>query len=269
MNTVFGVGITKEDQVPFLSQELPPEIRFVEIPGDLLDVPAVLPKLKKVTRQHKALVIQDIMPSYLIEALPVSPLRLKIEFDSKFRSRCQAAAKLGCRVIAADFNIERALREADYNLGLMDLLASMSGTLEEFKLLMALPIRIPRMTGTASATSLLAFKHRLFYPGFRFRLDFYYNEPEAFETLEKDMPDLNFERNFWRLPYMPEPDILLDDEIFSRMRSFWDPVQSRIPVFVCFAPGMVSPDQLMLKDLTRLIRDFSNEGNDKSNEKNG
>ena len=259
MNPVFGLGIAGEEQFSRLASTLPEEISFLEVPGELLDTPSAVSRLKKLSgRQKKALVIRDIMPSYLAEALPTSPLRLKVEFDGKFRSRCRTAAALGCRVVSVDFDLVKAMNDALYGKGLTGLLKSMSGTLEELELLLALPLDMTE----ASATSFLAFKHRLFYPGFRYRIDFRYGEEGYFEALDEAVKILDFERNFWRVPCRCGGDSRLSPEVMEKLRPYWER-RSRTPVFVSLDAGTLPPDGELIEELTCLIRDFrsgKNEG---------
>lgn len=256
MNPVFGLGIANEKNFPLLPQVLPESIGFLEIPGDLLELPSAVQKLKKLSRrQHTAIVVRHLIPGYLAEAVPESPLRLKNEFDNKFRARCKAASELGCRVVSIDFDIPRALADAAYNVQLVQLLLSLAGTLEELKLIMAFPLRLPCSIPGTAAASFLAFKHRLFYPGFRYRIDFRYEEQGAFGMLENDLKTLFFDRNFWSLSYQPEAETVLSAEILERLRPAWKP-NGRTPVFVCIEPGMCLPDEEMIRKLDMMIRDF-------------
>ena len=257
MIPLFGLGIAREEQFSLLPSEIPEEFSFLEIPGGLLDQTAVVSRLKQLSvKQQKALVIRDLMPPYLVDGAITSALRLKIEFDNEFRRRCQLASSLGCRVVSMNFHIERALNEADFNERLVRMLLSMAGTLEEMKLLLALPCRVPNVLGAAAPSAFLAFKHRLFYPGFRYRTDFHFEDPHAFEQLAAGQDFLKFERNFWRISYLPQMDSELDAAVLESLRPYWNP-QGRRPVFVCIDPGVAVPDELMIRQVSSLIRDFT------------
>ena len=144
MKPVWGLGIAGEEQFSHLPSALPEEFSFLEIPGDMLESPGIRNELKNyLSKFRKALVIRDILPAHLISAAPLLPLHLKIEFDQKFRSRCETASRFGCHFISAEFNFTRAFSETIYRKHLLNLLRSISGILEEFKLKMLLPVRFP------------------------------------------------------------------------------------------------------------------------------
>ena len=115
MTPVFGIGFAKEEAFAMLPAVLPAEFSFCEVPGELLDNSAALARLKRFSKKQKqALVIRDIMPPYLLDVLPGSPLRLLVEFDSKFRSRCREASEIGVRIVGCDFNIQKVHQESSY-----------------------------------------------------------------------------------------------------------------------------------------------------------
>ena len=140
MKPVWGLGISGEEQFSLLPSTLPEEFSFLEIPGDILELPGLRTKLSAYpSKFRKALVIRDILPADLVDAAPLFALPLKIDFDLGFRTRCEAAARFGCHFISAEFNLIRAFSDADYRKHLLNLLRSISGILDEFKLIMLLP----------------------------------------------------------------------------------------------------------------------------------
>ena len=257
MTPLFGFGIAKEEHFSALPSKMPENLAFVEIPGELLDDSAVCRKLKSYSvKRHTAVVIRDIVPAYLADAVPFSPLRLKVEFDSKFRTRCETASQIGCRVISAEFNIRRACREKKYRNELVKWLHSIAGILDEYKLKLTLPLHISGETARGELESLVDLQHELFYPGFRYLLHFHWNEPESFELLEKVSSILKFERNFWRLTYRPEPDCILDLSILEKLHPVWNSVLGRMPVFVSIDSGSLRPEQSVLESVSGMIEQF-------------
>ena len=236
---------------------MPENLAFLEVPGELLDDAAVCRKLKSYSvKRHTAVVIRDIVPAYLADVVPFSPVRLKIEFDSKFRTRCEIASQIGCRIVSAEFNIRRAGKEKNYRSELIKWLHSIAGILDEYKLKLTLPLHISGETSNEELDSLVDLQHELFYPGFRYLLHFHWNEPEAFEQLENVSSILKFERNFWRLTYRPEPDCILDLSILEKLNPVWNSVQGRMPVFVGIDSGSLRPEQSVLESVSGLVAEF-------------
>ena len=236
MKPVFGLSVPDADALFLLPEELPAAVAFGEISGEMLEASSRLAALRRTFVKHdRALIVRDIMPPKLVGVVPASSLRLRMEFDAGFRARCRAAFALGCRVVSAEFDFDRALADAAYEAELVKVLHSMAGTLEEFKLLMTFPLRLPAEAERVSA--FLAFKHRLFYPGFRYLLDFRFEEPEAFEALDRVLPVLTFDRSFWRLPYLPDTESPLTADILEKMRPVWCGGNDGHPVFVCVDIG--------------------------------
>ena len=255
MKPVFGLGVPDEEALALLPDELPEAAAFGEIPGEMLDSASLRASLRRIfPKQRRALIVRDIMPADLAGIVPAASLRLKVEFDSGFRARCAAAAKMGCRVVSAGFDIARALTDASYEAGLVRMLHSIAGTLEEFGSIMAFPVRLP--ADAESVSAFLAFKHRLFYPGFRYLLEFHYEVPGAFEALESALGVLNFERSLWRLPYRPDDETRLSEEILEKLRPAWRRGDDR-PVFVCVDPGRGSRDREFPERFSAMIDRFS------------
>ena len=141
MKPVFGFGIAREEHFSLLPPTLPDEFSFLEVPGEILESRKICADLERYSaRQRKAVVIRDIVQSYLADSAPFFPLHLKVEFDRKFRERCEAAARLKCRIISADFNLARALGDPVYKKNLLNLLRSIAGILDEFKFIMIFSI---------------------------------------------------------------------------------------------------------------------------------
>jgi len=255
MRPVFGLGIPGEEALSLLPDELPAAMAFGEIPGEMLDSASHRAALRRIfPKQGRALIVRDIMPADLAGIVPAAPLRLKVEFDSGFRTRCAAAAKMGCRVVSAGFDIVRALTDASYEAGLVKMLHSIAGILEDFGTIMAFPLRLPAEAESVSA--FLAFKHRLFYPGFRYLLEFHYEEPGAFEILENALGVLNFERSLWRLPYRPDDESRLTEDVLEKLRPVWRRGDDR-PVFVCVDPGRGSFEREFPERFAAVIDRFS------------
>ena len=183
-------------------------------------------------------------------------MRLKIEFDSKFRTRCETASQIGCRVVSAEFNIRRAGKEKNYRSELVKWLHSIAGILDEYKLKLTLPLHITGETSSGELESLVDLQHELFYPGFRYLLHFHWNEPEAFDLLENVSSILTFERNFWRLTYRPEPECILDPEVLEKLHPVWNSVRGRMPVFVGIDSGSLRPEQSVLESVSSTVEQF-------------
>jgi len=255
MKPVFGLSVPSAGALSLLPDELPAAAAFGEITGEMLDDASLLPTLRRVfLKRDRALVVRDIMPPKLAGVAPESPLRLKIEFDGVFRARCRAASALGCRVVSAEFDIERALGDAAYEAELVKVLHSMAGTLQEFDLILAFPLRLPAEAERVSA--FLAFKHRLFYPGFRYLLDFHFEEPDAFALLDRALPLLVFDRNLWRLPYLPDAETLLTADVLEKLRPVWCGGDDGRSVCVCIDTGSVSAEGIPVARLAEMFAAF-------------
>ena len=256
MKPVFGLSVSDAEALSLLPDELPAAVAFGEISGEMLEDSSRQAALRRVFLKHdRALVVRDIMPQKLAGIVPASPLRLKMEFDAGFRARCRAASALGCRVVSAEFDIDRALADAAYEAELVKVLHSIAGTLEEFDFIMTFPLRLPADAERVSA--FLAFKHRLFYPGFRYLLDFRFEEPDAFAALERVLPVLTFDRSFWRLPYLPDAESPLTAEILEKMRPVWCGGSDGRSVFVCVDTGSCPLGSHAVDHLAEMFTRFS------------
>lgn len=261
MKPVFGFGIAREEHFSYLPPKLPDQFSFLEIPGEILESRKFCADLETYSaRNRKAVVFRDIVPSYLADSAPYFPLHLKVEFDRKFRERCEAAARLKCRVISAEFNISRALGDPAYKKNLLNLLRSIAGILDEFRMSMLLPLYFPADTCSRSFAEYLSFKKELFYPGFRFLLNYRFHEENAEDMLSSVVSDLSFERHLWRLSYMPDSESPLQQEILEKMRPFWENIPGNTSSCVCFEPGITVPDQIMVNDLAHLLKQYNSAG---------
>lgn len=261
MKPVFGFGIAREEHFSLLPPTLPDEFSFLEVPGEILESRKICADLERYSaRQRKAVVIRDVVQSYLADSAPFFPLHLKVEFDRKFRERCEAAARLKCRIISADFNLARALGDPVYKKNLLNLLRSIAGILDEFKFIMLLPLYFPADACSKSFAEFLSLKKELFYPGFRFLLNYRFHEEGAGDMLNSVVSDLSFERHFWRLSYMPDSENLLRLEELENMRPFWENIPGNTPAYVCFEPGVIAPDQIMINDLAHLLKKYRSAG---------
>lgn len=258
MKPVWGLGISGEEQFSLLPSTLPEEFSFLEIPGDILELPGLRTKLSAYpSKFRKALVIRDILPADLVDAAPLFALPLKIDFDLGFRTRCEAAARFGCHFISAEFNLVRAFSDADYGKHLLNLLRSISGILDEFKLIMLLPVHFPADGCMESFAEFTKFKKELFYPGFRFLLNCRYHEDGVDDMLKKVVSELNFDRSFWRLSCMPEQGTFLNTDVLEKMRTLWENIPGDMPAFVCFEPGRSVPDQILINHLSRMLKKYN------------
>lgn len=258
MKPVWGLGIAGEEQFSLLPSVLPEEFSFLEIPGDMLESPGIRKELKiYLSKFRKALVIRDILPVHLVSAAPLLPLHLKIEFDQKFRSRCETASRFGCHFISAEFNFVRAFSETIYRKQLLNLLRSISGILEEFKLKMLLPVHFPADGCAESFAEFVKLKKELFYPGFHFLLNCRYHEDEFDDMLEKVVSELSLDRRFWRLSCMPEPGTGLDVDVLEKLRPVWENISGDMPACVCFEPGNAAPDQILVNALLRMLKKYN------------
>ncbi|MBQ9502667.1 MAG: hypothetical protein IJU70_10965 [Lentisphaeria bacterium] len=259
MRPVFGLSVPDAGTLSLLPDELPAAVAFGEITGEMLENTSLQAVLRRIFLKHdRALVVRDIVPPKLADAVPASPLRLKMEFDSGFRARCRAASALGCRVVSAEFAVGRALNDAAYEAELVKVLHSAAGTLEEFGLVMAFPLRLPAEAERAAA--FLAFKHRLFYPGFRYLLDFHFEEPEAFAALERALPVLTFDRSLWRLPHLPGAESPLTAEVLEKMRPVWCGGNDGRSVFVCVDAGSGPEGEFPFARLAEMFTCFLRKG---------
>jgi hypothetical protein len=256
MKPVFGLSVPSAGALSLLPDELPAAVAFGEITGDMLESTSLQSALRKIfLKRDRALVVRDIMPPKLAEVMPASPLRLKMEFDGSFRARCRAASALGCRVVSAEFDIDRALSDAAYEAELVKVLHSMAGTLQEFDLILAFPLRLPAEAERVSA--FLAFKHRLFYPGFRYLLDFHFEEPDAFALLDRALPFLVFDRSLWRLPYLPDTETPLTADVLEKLRPVWCGGNGGRSVYVCVDTGNFSAEGVPVARLAEMFSAFS------------
>ncbi len=257
MKPVWGLGISGEEQFSLLPSTLPEEFSFFEVPGEVLESPGLRAKLKvHLSKFRKALLIRDIVPADLADAAPLFPLHLKFEFDRKFRSNCESASRLGCHFISAEFNLVRAFSNANYRKKLFDLLRSVAGILDEFKMIMLLPVHFPSDGCGESFSEFVKFKKELFYPGFRFMLNCRYHEDGVDNMLDKVATELSFERTFWRLSCMPEQETFLDLDVLEKMRPVWECIPGDTPAFVCLEPGRTVPDQILINSLSRMLKKY-------------
>ena len=258
MKPVWGLGIAGEEQFSLLPSTLPEEFSFLEIPGEMLELPVLRAKLSVYpSKFRKALVIRDILSAYLVDAAPLFPRHLKFEFDRKFRSSCESVSRFGCHFISAEFNFVRAFSYANYRKHLLELLRSISGILEEFKLVMLLPVHFPEDGCGESFSEFIKLKKELFYPGFRFVLNCRYHEDGVDDMLKKVVSELNFERTFWRLSCMPEQGTFLNIDVLEKMRPVWENMPGNAPAFVCLEPGKAVPDQVLINTLSQMLKIYN------------
>ena len=78
--------------------------------------------------------------------------------------------------------------------------------------------------------------------------------------LNSVVSDLSFERNFWRLSYMPDSESLLQMEELENMRPLWENIPGNTPAYVCLEPGVIAPDQVMINDLAHLLKKYRSAG---------
>lgn len=258
MKPVWGLGISGDEQFSLLPSTLPEEFSFFEIPGEMLELPVHRAKLKvHLSKFCKALLIRDIVSSHLADEVPLFPLQLKFEFDRKFRSNCESASRLGCHFISAEFNLVRAFSDTIYRRKLLDLLRSVAGILDEFKMTMLLPVHFPADGCGESFAEFVKFKKELFYPGFRFILNCRYHEDGFDNMLDKVVSELSFERTFWRLSCMPEPETFLNIDILEKMRPVWETIPGDTPAFISLEPGRTAPDQILINSLSRMLKKYN------------
>ena len=251
----FGCGIIAEEPLDKLPVKRLCGFDFIEFPGVWLDSPTAIRKLKTLRHAGCRLMVRDLVPPALARIVPQENLKVKVEFDRKFREQCRQAAELGVEGVEIQFDLDRAVREPAYGALLRSFVLSCAGGLREHALSLQLPCRLPRPPGGCRIIDLLQFRHRLGLPETGFNLEFHPYEPGAFEILEQEKTNLQYIRQSWRIVFAPEHGNQLNAGHWHKLLQAIGTPRNGSDFRIALAPGNQMPDEAMLDYLLQLLRE--------------
>ena len=254
----FGLSISADEHFEKLPVKRVSNFDFFEFSGSLLDSDAACRKLESLHKNGCSLVVKDILDPTLVHLVQTENFQVHLEFDRKLHERCSIAGELGADMAGAAFDIARALEYPEYVPSLKQLLKSTLATFNENSLDIIFPGRIPAPPGSGNITDVIAFAQKMMYPRMVTCIEFHPHEPGAFEELEKHFGIIRFHREYFRLCFEPEHGNYLSYALFKKFLDAAD-LKSAVNSRVAVAPGLQMPDDAMLEDLLKLIKDIENE----------
>jgi len=256
----FGVAVEAGEAAGFVAalRHLPAAFAAFELPAEWLDSGESVRRLAAAFADRPAaLLFRDITSPLPVRTLAdgLSPA-LWLEFDRKFRARCQAAEQLGSRLVSTDFELPRAATEPEYEKKIHSLAAAMSGVLADCGLEMQLSLRLPGGLTPAAAVALL---RRLPGPFFRLAVELHPHEPGMAELTPAELLPLRFESSWWRLAYEPGCGNTLGVEVMRLVAAFARAGAESFQPTCIFAPRMDGADAAWAADLAELVHSFQEE----------
>ncbi len=176
----FGAVFLSEESFARMPEPYPKELRFVAVPGEVLDNAALRMKLHKIASGKVAVIPRDLVAHEIASLLPDQNLALRTEFARFFRARCKRALELRSTEVGLRFDWERMAADAAYRDALFQLLRGSFGILAECKLKLRLGVRLP-----GDGQGYVRLVRDLLYPGVALSLECVPGEiePEAFHPL--------------------------------------------------------------------------------------
>ncbi len=258
MTWQWGISAGLPEQFEALPETLPRPFSRLEVPGEALDSAAGCDRLHRFSSAGITISGCDFLPPELARLIPEEPRQIQSEFDVQFRARCRRAAGLGITEFSLAFDLSRAAADDEFGRQLTTLLRRCAGVLEEFKLRLLLPCRIPGAPGAAPVVRQLDFVRKLGYSGFGIVVELHPHEPHPAGEPDGALRALAFADDHRRIRFEPENGNQLTTAVLDRCRRSFSPAPATGRTLF-LSPGHGAVDDATLIHFSRLAIDRSKE----------
>ncbi|MCQ2377828.1 MAG: hypothetical protein MJ016_01275 [Victivallaceae bacterium] len=249
MKRFFHFSFANPEQFRAIGRKKLSSFSGVELPGELLNgAPSAAEKFPGCG-------IRDLVSSRLARLIPYENNTIQSEFLKVFSDRCRMAAARGACRGTADFDLARALADKNDERRFRLLLRGLFGALEENGLTLLLPVRFPRVPGSADAAAIRDFCRGMLYPRLGIYIDFYPHEPGAFDFGDA-LRALRFDAESWRIHFEPERGNQLTVPLMEKLFSATDHLPLKSIIFA-IAPGNTVPDAPAMAALQETLGRFN------------